>query len=67
MSRVVIDVHAHFTPPEWVQGMRRTGGGHGCHIEEDASGRLSLRVGEGRAPPRPPVVKGQPARGAAQR
>ena len=56
MSRVVIDVHAHFTPPEWVQGMRRTGGGHGCHIEEDASGRLSLRVGEGRPPPRQPVI-----------
>lgn len=67
MSRVVIDIHAHFTPPEWIQGMRRTGGGHGCHIEEDASGRLSLRVGDGRPAPLQPFLSDLPARVGAMR
>ncbi len=67
MSRVVIDVHAHFTPPEWIQGMRRTGAVHGCHIEEDASGCLSLRVGDGRPAALQPFLSDLPARVSAMR
>ena len=36
-----IDVHAHYTPPEWIAAVRRDGSPYGCRIEEDADGRLS--------------------------
>lgn len=65
MSRVVIDVHAHFTPPEWIRGMRRDGARHGCRIEEDGSGRLSLRVGDGRPAALQPFLSDLPARVSA--
>ena len=67
MSREVIDVHAHFTPPEWIHGMRRTGAAHGCHIEEDDAGRLSLRVGDGRPAALQPFLSDLPARVSAMR
>lgn len=67
MSREVIDVHAHFTPPEWIEGMRRDGAAHGCHIEEDDAGRLSLRVGDGRPAALQSFLSDLPARVSAMR
>ncbi len=43
---MIIDIHAHFTPPEWIDAVRRNGVPYGSHIEEDKSGRLWLRLGE---------------------
>lgn len=42
---MVVDTHAHFTPPEWIDAVRRNGAPYGCHIEEDKGGRLWLRLG----------------------
>ncbi|MDE0031138.1 MAG: amidohydrolase family protein [Deltaproteobacteria bacterium] len=67
MPKEVIDIHAHFTPLEWIEGMRRDGARHGCHIEEDASGRLSLRVGDGRPSSLQPFLSDLPARVSAMR
>ncbi len=64
---MVIDVHAHFTPPEWIRAMRRDGARHGCHIEEDGSGGLSLRVGEARPAALQPFLSDLPARLSAMR
>ena len=38
MPHVIVDIHAHFTPPEWIRIMRREGAQHGCQNKEDASG-----------------------------
>ena len=35
-----IDVHAHFTPPEWIAAVRRDGSPFGCRIDEESDGRL---------------------------
>ncbi len=67
MSPSVIDIHAHFTPPEWIRAMRRDGERYGCHIEEDGSGRLSLRVEEGHPAALPPSLSDVPGRLRAMR
>ena len=67
MRSMVIDIHAHFTPPEWIRAMRRDGARHGCHIEEDDAGGLSLRVGEGRPAALQPFLSDLPARLSAMR
>jgi len=67
MRSMIIDIHAHFTPPEWISAMRRDGARHGCHIEEDGSGGLSLRVGEGRPAALQPFLSDLPARLDAMR
>ena len=36
---MVVDTHAHFTPPEWIDAVRRNGAPYGSNIEEDKSGR----------------------------
>ncbi len=40
----VVDVHAHFTPPEWIDAVRRNGAPYGSHIEEDKSCRAVCSV-----------------------
>jgi aminocarboxymuconate-semialdehyde decarboxylase len=44
----IIDIHAHFTPPEWIDELKRNGVAYGCTIQQDGSGRLWLRLAEGR-------------------
>jgi aminocarboxymuconate-semialdehyde decarboxylase len=44
----IIDIHAHFTPPEWIDELRRNGPSYGCSIRQDESGRLWLRLKEGK-------------------
>lgn len=42
---MIVDIHAHFTPPEWINAIRRNGAPYGSHIEQDKSGRLWLQLG----------------------
>ena len=57
-----IDVHAHYTPPEWIAEVRRDGSAYGCRIEEDAAGRLTLRFGDGPPQALLPELSDLPAR-----
>lgn len=43
---MIIDIHAHFTPPDWIDELRRNGARYGCTIRDDAPGRPSLQLGE---------------------
>jgi len=42
---MIVDVHAHFAPPEWLDAIRRNGAPYGSQIEEDKSGQLWFRLG----------------------
>jgi aminocarboxymuconate-semialdehyde decarboxylase len=48
MTDLVVDIHAHFLPSEWIAAIRRNGEPYGCRIEEDENGRTWLQVGEAR-------------------
>jgi aminocarboxymuconate-semialdehyde decarboxylase len=39
---MIIDMHAHFIPPEWIDGLRQNGAKYGCKIEQDSAGRLRI-------------------------
>jgi aminocarboxymuconate-semialdehyde decarboxylase len=43
---MIIDMHAHFTPPEWLEEIRRNGSDYGCVLNEDKSGRHLLQIGD---------------------
>lgn len=43
---MIVDIHAHFAPPEWIATLRRNGEPYGCRIHEDADGRLWMQLGE---------------------
>lgn len=43
---MVIDIHGHYLPPEWVDELRRNGTRYGSRIENDTSGRLSFRIAD---------------------
>jgi len=43
---MIIDIHAHFTPPDWIDELRRNGARYGCELREDTPGRPSLRLGD---------------------
>ena len=45
---MIVDIHAHFTPPEWIIELQRNGSKYGCRIDQDESGKLWLRLGEGK-------------------
>ena len=46
---MIVDMHAHFIPPEWIHGLRQNGAKYGCKIDQDAAGRLRLSfTGKGR-------------------
>lgn len=45
---MIIDIHAHYTPPEWIDELRRNGDKFGCSLLKDKSGRLSIRLGDSR-------------------
>jgi aminocarboxymuconate-semialdehyde decarboxylase len=46
---MIIDMHAHFVPPEWIDGLRKNGARYGCKIDQDSTGRRRIVVeGEGR-------------------
>ena len=45
---MIVDIHAHFTPPEWIIELQRNGSIYGCRVDQDESGKLWLRLGEGK-------------------
>jgi aminocarboxymuconate-semialdehyde decarboxylase len=45
---MVVDMHAHFTPPEWINELKRNGAAYGCRIHQDQSERVWLRLGKGK-------------------
>jgi aminocarboxymuconate-semialdehyde decarboxylase len=48
---MVIDIHAHYIPIQWLDELRRRGPQYGCSVTQDASGRSLLRVGDRKASP----------------
>src|SRR3990170_1709948 len=47
---MIIDMHAHFLPPEWIEELRKNGGAYGCKIDQDTNGSLRIAfAGEGRS------------------
>ncbi len=48
---MIIDMHAHFTPPEWAEEIRRNGSDYGCVLNENKSGQLLLQIGDQKPSP----------------
>ena len=48
---MIVDIHAHYMPSEWINELRRHGAKYGCSVEEDAKGSLLLRIGDRKASP----------------
>jgi aminocarboxymuconate-semialdehyde decarboxylase len=46
---MVIDIHAHFLPGEWLQELQRNGLRYDCVVTTDAAGSLLLRIGNRQA------------------
>lgn len=46
-----IDMHAHFTPPEWLEEIRRNGSQYGCALKENKSGQPLLQIGDQKPAP----------------
>lgn len=42
---MIIDMHAHFLPPEWIDALRKNGAAYGCKIEEDSTGHYQIALG----------------------
>ena len=42
---MVIDVHAHYMPSQWLDELRLRGAQYGCSVTEDASGRAAAPYG----------------------
>jgi aminocarboxymuconate-semialdehyde decarboxylase len=62
MLSMIVDMHAHFTPPEWIDELKRNGAAYGCRIHQDQSGRVWLRLGEGKPKELTPELTDLPAR-----
>jgi aminocarboxymuconate-semialdehyde decarboxylase len=45
---MIVDMHAHFTPPESIRELERNGAAYGCSIHRDPTDRIWLRLGEGK-------------------
>jgi len=43
---MVIDIHAHFTPIDWINELGRNGAEYGSRVRKDKSGRLLLCLGD---------------------
>lgn len=59
---MIIDIHAHFTPPDWIDELRRNGARYGCQLHEDPSGHPSLRLGDAKPAPLLPFLSDLSAR-----
>jgi aminocarboxymuconate-semialdehyde decarboxylase len=46
---MIIDMHAHFIPPEWIDALRKNVRAYGCKVDQDPTGQLRIFVsGEGK-------------------
>ena len=60
---MIIDMHAHFIPPEWIEALRKNGPAYGCKIDQDPTGRLQMFVGgEGKPVGLSPALSDLPGR-----
>ena len=60
---MIIDMHAHFIPPEWIDALRKNGPAYGCKIDQDRTGRLQIFVGgEGKPVGLSPALSDVPGR-----
>ena len=60
---MIIDMHAHFIPPEWIDALRKNGPAYGCKIEQDRTDRLQIFVdGEGKPQRLSPALSDIPER-----
>lgn len=60
---MVIDMHAHFIPPDWIDALRKNGVEYGCKIDQDATGRLRISFeGEEKSIPLAPSLSDTSAR-----
>ena len=59
---MIIDIHAHYAPPEWIDELRRNGAEYGCGVVEDATGRIALRLGDQKPAPLLPALSDLPTR-----
>lgn len=41
---MIVDMHAHFNPPEWIEALRKNGGPYGCKVDQDSAGRLRIHL-----------------------
>ncbi|HEX6438217.1 MAG TPA: amidohydrolase family protein [Candidatus Binatia bacterium] len=41
---MIIDMHAHFIPTEWIDALRKNGQACGCKIEQDSAGHLQISI-----------------------
>jgi aminocarboxymuconate-semialdehyde decarboxylase len=48
---MIVDMHAHFTPPEWLHELRRNGAQYGCAVIENQMDQVSLQLGDQRPLP----------------
>jgi aminocarboxymuconate-semialdehyde decarboxylase len=54
---MAIDMHAHFIPPEFIEGLRKDGRRCGCAVEHTQAGGLALTFeGEGKPLPLAPLL-----------
>jgi aminocarboxymuconate-semialdehyde decarboxylase len=59
---MVIDIHAHFTPPAWLDELRRNGAEYGCAVREDSAGHTTVQLGDENPAPVLPRLLDLPAR-----
>ena len=60
---MIIDMHAHFIPSEWIDALRKNGPAYGCKMDRDPTGRLQIFViGEGKPVGLSPALSDLPGR-----
>jgi aminocarboxymuconate-semialdehyde decarboxylase len=59
---MVIDMHAHFTPPAWLDELRRNGAEYGCAVRGDSAGKTMVQLGDEKPAPVLPRLLDLPAR-----
>jgi aminocarboxymuconate-semialdehyde decarboxylase len=60
---MAIDMHAHFIPPEFIDGLRKNGRPYGCTVEQTSTGDFRVVFeGDGKPLPLSPLLSDVPTR-----